>query len=217
MHPDPVKWYLLLGANQVNALNDFFQVVIHTFGFGITNVVNEKRDPRILLLSAIAEQKNESLPEEKRAFPGNFMKIESQHPETLRDFMTKFYAKPQYTSEKVTFTVPYYDTFGFGMVLSACLPVYDGNANFCGVTCIDMALQDIVGPLSDFPTEHMYAFMLDAHGRYVYHPLLPQPTAEDDSTVYLQFEALEQESQAIHRIKLPMLRGEQNKTTLITR
>ncbi len=89
------------------------------------------------LLTSIAEQKNESLPEERRATPGNFMKIESQHPENLRDFMTKFYAKTQHTSGRVSFTVPYYNAFGFGMVLSACLPVYDGNANFCGVTCID--------------------------------------------------------------------------------
>ncbi len=59
--------------------------------------------------------------------------------------------------------------------------------------------------------------MLDAYGRYIYHPLLPQPTGDDESTVYLQFEALEQESQAIQQIKLPMLRGEQNKATLTTR
>ncbi len=60
-----------------------------------------------------------------------------------------------------------------------------------------MTLQDIIGPLKDFSTDHMYAFMLDAYGRYIYLPLLPQPTADDESTVYLQFEALEQESQAI--------------------
>ncbi len=168
-------------------------------------------------MSAIAEQRNESIPEEKRALPGKFMKIENRHPENLRKFMTKFYAKPQYNSEKVIFTVPYYDAFGFGMVLSACLPVHEHNTIFRGVSCIDIALQDLVESLRDFPTEHMYAFMLDSHGRYIYHPLLPQPTSDEDSTVYLQFEALEQESQAINQIKLPMLRGEQNNTQLTVR
>ncbi len=170
-----------------------------------------------MLLSTMAEQRNESIPEEKRAKPGQFMKIESDRPAQLRDFMTQFYTKQPYSSDEVIFTVPYYDAFGFGMVLSACLPVYEHNTNFRGVSCIDMVLQDIIGSLKDFPTEHMYAFMLDSHGRYIYHPLLPQPTSDEDSTVYQQFEALEQESQAIDQIKLPMLRGEQNKTQLTTR
>ena len=61
---------------------------------------------------------------------------------------------------------------------------------FMGVTCVDVLQRDILGPLMDFSAEHMYSFMLDSHGRYVYHPLLPLRSVSKQP-VYLQFEALE--------------------------
>ena len=86
--------------------------------------------------------------------------------------------------------MPYPDQFGLGMKMSACLPVFKHNTHFKGVTCVDVLLRDLLGPMMDFPAQHMYSFMLDSSGRYVYHSLLPLSTY-DRNPVYLQYEVLE--------------------------
>ena len=60
------------------------------------------------------------------------------------------------------------------MVVSTCLPVHYED-ELVGVTCIDLVLADLLGTIDSFVHgEHSYAFVIDATGRTLVHPLLPQ-------------------------------------------
>ena len=83
------------------------KVVIHTFGFGITNQVDQtmnQGDPRIKLLQDIADQKSKrNIAEADMAPRGDFLHVRDNNPDELRQFMTKFYT-PSYSGDTVVFT-----------------------------------------------------------------------------------------------------------------
>ena len=87
----------------------------------------------------------------------------------MRETMARFYNGPtSRAGSDVVFSVPYHDGFGFGMVISACLPVHKNHQTFMGVTCIDMLMRDLIGELTAFQNckgEILYPFMLDKHGK----------------------------------------------------
>ena len=79
-----------------------------------------------------------------------------------------FYNTQAGIGSEVLFSVPYHDGFGFGMVISACLPVHDTDGTFKGVSCVDILMRDLIAELTAFDAfkgEVFYPFMLDKFGK----------------------------------------------------
>ena len=78
-----------------------------------------------------------------------------------------------------------------------------------GVTCVDYLMRDLIGTLTAFKNckgEHIYSFMLDQNGRYMYHPLLPESMYTADPPVYLEFASLEHDEDVINNLRDAMIR-----------
>ncbi len=90
-------------------------------------------------------------------------------PATLRSTLGTFHSFHAERTDEVIFTSPHVDAHGLGLVLSACLPVYEANTTFRGVTCVDVNVEDVLVNLTQFPdsAKPLYTFLLDKYGELV--------------------------------------------------
>jgi len=91
------------------------------------------------------------------------------------------------------------------MVTSACLPI-TANADFQGVTCMDIPIDTLFSPIIDFHLgARSYAFLVDSRGRILLHPLLPKPETYKHEPIFLDMESVER-SNVTASVKASMIR-----------
>ncbi|XP_065835890.1 VWFA and cache domain-containing protein 1-like isoform X3 [Oscarella lobularis] len=117
-------------------------------------------------------------------------------------------------------SVPYYDLFGLGLVLTISVPVYstqNGKRGLAGVIGIDIALADLVSDITFFKRgELSYAFIIDSSGVTLTHPLLPVPTNVKEPPTYIDISTLEYQTVGFDEIRTAMLNGSSGSRVLNT-
>ncbi|XP_064640200.1 VWFA and cache domain-containing protein 1-like isoform X2 [Lineus longissimus] len=96
-----------------------------------------------------------------------------ENPSKLRSSMATYYnffSKATNNSSPVI-SVPYFDAFGLGMIMTVSLPFYYNN-KLTGVVGLDIPLSDL---FAEAIFSRHYIFVTDSRGRAILHPLLPQP------------------------------------------
>ncbi|XP_053377482.1 VWFA and cache domain-containing protein 1-like isoform X2 [Mercenaria mercenaria] len=171
------------------------EVVILTYGLGAS-----LPEAAQTMLAQMANQakSNSSKGEIQR---GIFEHIED--PSKLRSSMASYYNKfsKDNTQQEATFTVPYYDLFGLGLLTSLCLPVYKPDTSLFGVVCSDLTMSNLVSDITYFRQgENSYSFIIDGRGRTLMHPLLPLPSQASDDPIYVDIQHLERQSAAMEVI-----------------
>lgn len=117
----------------------------------------------------------------------------------------------------VIFTVPYLDSFGQGLITSACAPLKH-NFQLFGVTCIDILVSDLLGSVSDFNLgARSYGFVMDAESRLLLHPYLPEPSSTQDISLFLQMQILETAGENAEFVRRSMLKRESGQLSFDSR
>lgn len=124
---------------------------------------------------------------------GHFTHV--RDPQHLRKEMATYYdffSKRNNYDNDIQMTVPYFDAFGLGVVVSICKSVRDSVLK--GVTCVDVSLIDLLEGVEFFnagPTT--YAFLVDSTRRVIIHPLFPRPVDALEDPLYVPINQLEPE------------------------
>ncbi|KAI0210270.1 VWFA and cache domain-containing protein 1 [Lamellibrachia satsuma] len=146
---------------------------------------------------------------------GHFIRVSD--PSDLRSKMGSYYTYFSKTGSqpRVTFSVPYYDFFGIGVVISGCLPVfYDSQLK--GVVCIDRTVSDLLSDVTYFNKGELnYAFVIDGQARVLTHPMLPRPRTIRDDPLFIRLPSLERSPQVLD-VMTSMMRGESGTQTFVS-
>ena len=84
-----------------------------------------------------------------------------------------------------------------GLVTPACLPIIISDILY-GVACVDVPLGSLFSEIMYFRQHTLsYAFLVDAHGHLLMHPLLPVPKTELDEPILIDMKAIETENELL--------------------
>nr|CAB3227394.1 VWFA and cache domain-containing protein 1-like [Phallusia mammillata] len=103
-------------------------------------------------------------------------------PSNLRNQMASYYnffsILGQATNIPI-WTVPYLDSWGLGLMVTANLPVYIGG-RLVGVAAADITIEELLAESSYFkPTELSYSFVINEGGLVINHPNFPYVTKRE--------------------------------------
>ena len=74
---------------------------------------------------------------------------------------------------EISFTEPYFDASGLGIMITAAIPVFHKVSNtFLGVVGTDFVLKDIEDIVSNFHWGRAYSFLINKEGEVLIHPLV---------------------------------------------
>ena len=109
--------------------------------------------------------------------------FEELTPHNIRIKLGRFYANPAVNptgpSALVQYSLPYVDSFGMGLMVTASKAVIDGSGNLQGVVGYDITLKYLLEPVEYMISETTYAWMFTrARGYMIYHPRMVNPSAE---------------------------------------
>ena len=110
----------------------------------------------------------------------NAGEFEKLTPDNIRLKLGRFYASdkvnPNGLSSLVQYSMPYVDSFGMGLMVTASKSVLDDNSKLQGVVGYDITLKYLLEPLEYMITETTYAWMFTRNRGYmIYHPSLVNP------------------------------------------
>ena len=139
--------------------------------------------------------------------PGEFENIT---PTNIRLVLGRFYANdkvnPNGLSENVQYSMPYVDSFGMGLMVTASKPVLDDSNKLQGVVGYDITLKYLLEPLEYLITETTYAWMFTRQRGYlIYHPKFVNPSASVSDINPVHFSILESDEGQVNAIK-PLLK-----------
>eukprot|EP00118_Oscarella_pearsei_P016090 m.150910 g.150910 ORF g.150910 m.150910 type:complete len:1501 (+) comp38558_c0_seq16:74-4576(+) len=196
-----------------------FEVVILTYGMG-SNIGTSGET----LLQDIADQNYAKyLPNVNNdAKPGKADIVRNDN--RIRQQLGSYYAffEPVNIEEvDPIMTVPYYDLFGLGLVLTMAVPVYVSKSSqrtLAGVIGIDITLADLVSEVTFYGRgELSYAFIVDNMGVTLTHPLLPVPTNVNRTPTYVDISTLESQTTNFQDVRRSMLSGGNGSVLLNTK
>ncbi|XP_076812826.1 VWFA and cache domain-containing protein 1-like isoform X2 [Clavelina lepadiformis] len=98
------------------------------------------------------------------------------------------------TSDDITptFSVPYSDGGGLGLIFTVGLPILRPDNALYAVTAVDISVADFFQNSLFFDSNGAsYFFIIDGTGRVMSHPLLPQPADHSDVPNFVQIDQLE--------------------------
>ncbi|XP_065176178.1 VWFA and cache domain-containing protein 1-like isoform X2 [Sycon ciliatum] len=133
----------------------------------------------------------------------------------LRGSLSLYYSffATEVSTSSTTITMPYYDAFGLGAILTVAAPVYAGpttNLRLAGVVGVDVTVSDLFGDISYFSdAEHQYAFMINNDGEAVLHPLLSLPVDLSTDPLFQDITLLEPDAAFRSNVYMQM----RNRTT----
>ena len=109
--------------------------------------------------------------------------FEELTPFNIRIKLGRFYANPAVNptgpSALVQYSLPYVDSFGMGLMVTASKAVIDDSGNLQGVVGYDITLKYLLEPVEYLISETTYAWMFTrARGYMIYHPRMVNPSAE---------------------------------------
>ena len=117
---------------------------------------------------------------EPNAMPMNGQ-FEELRPYNMRVKLGRFYASLPGASPSslVQYSLPYVDSFGMGLMVTASKAVIDGSDNLQGVVGYDITLKYLLEPVEYMISETTYAWMFTrSRGYMIYHPKLVNPSAQ---------------------------------------
>ncbi len=86
----------------------------------------------------------------------------------LRETLATYYNNDIRKTSSVVFSIPDQEVLGLGLIVLACLPVFEASTVFRGVACLDVSLNDfIIQDLTHFNSNTgtpLYTFLLDKYG-----------------------------------------------------
>ncbi|XP_065835892.1 VWFA and cache domain-containing protein 1-like isoform X2 [Oscarella lobularis] len=194
-----------------------FKVVILTYGMG-----DGIQSSGETLLRKIAEQDYEYYgvvsTNLSTAGVSDIVRTDSNIRQELGSYYSFF--EPDAELIEPLISVPYYDLFGLGLVLTISVPVYstqNGKRGLAGVMAIDIALADLVSDITFFRRDEVsYAFIIDSSGVTLTHPLLPVPTNVKEAPTYIDILTLEHQTVGFDEIRTSMLNGSSGSRVLYT-
>jgi hypothetical protein len=121
----------------------------------------------------------------------------------------------------VSWTAPYVDSSGLGLVLTASAPVYDASGQeLIAVVGVDAALDEIEVMLRDARWGDVSTFLISGTGETMIHPLLSPVRDLLNGPVFPDIEKVEMfdgEPAAFKDVREAMLRGESGQKTIMRR
>jgi len=122
--------------------------------------------------------------------------FEELTPHNIRIKLGRFYANPAVNptgpSALVQYSLPYVDSFGMGLMVTASKAVIDNSGNLQGVVGYDITLKYLLEPVEYMISETTYAWMFTrARGYMIYHPRMVNPSAEISDINPVHYSVLE--------------------------
>nr|XP_039253607.1 VWFA and cache domain-containing protein 1-like isoform X1 [Styela clava] len=214
--------YRIIREGNRNILN---YATIFTYGLG--------RQVNMELLKKLANQDfNDELGKdditEKEGFTvrnvtqGSAYKI--QEPYQLRDRLTFFYTKlikndTIERSEEPSFSVPYFDPGGLGLIFTVGFPVVGQDAKrtfIAAVAANDISISDLLGDVIKLKNDdRSYVFVIDGSGRVLIHPLMPVPEKSLNTPYFIHIETLERD-EALKCVIKSMKEGLKGEKTILS-
>lgn len=103
-----------------------------------------------------------------------------------------YLAKSTVALSDVTFTAPYVDAFGLGLIISASSPLFTPSNDLLGVVAVDITLADMESLVTDSAWGNVYGFLMESTGRTLVHPLLKPVATVSGPVVFPDISTLEQ-------------------------
>lgn len=122
---------------------------------------------------------------------------------TVGTFYTVLPQEP--TQAPVSFSLPYMDYTGSGLIMSLTRPCY-ANDQVLGIVGLDMNMADILEDVTYFEEgDRSYAFLIDNQGLAIMHPSLPKPWLVTEQPIFTSIKHFEQ-SVGFDKLQEVMLR-----------
>lgn len=110
----------------------------------------------------------------------------------MQDYYS-FLASNTISVSNVTWTSPYLDASGLGLMVTVAMPVISKVTNkTIGVVGIDATLEEIENILLNDRWGSVYAFLVNEGGETIFHPLLRPSTELVDDPIFIPISTLEQ-------------------------
>ncbi|XP_071491032.1 VWFA and cache domain-containing protein 1-like [Diadema antillarum] len=114
----------------------------------------------------------------------------SHIPSTMGTFYTVLPRQP--SQAPVSFSLPYMDSTGTGLIMSLTRPCYANDQVF-GIVGLDINMADILEDVTYFEEgDQSYAFMIDDQGLTIMHPSLPKPSLVVEQPIFTSIRHFEQ-------------------------
>ena len=118
----------------------------------------------------------------------------------------------------ISWTSPYVDASGLGLVLTASMPVYDKQDNLVAVVGLDATLEDLEVSLRDARWGEVSTFLIDTTGDAIVHPLLVPVRELLSGPIFPDIQMLEMvggQPDAFKAVRESMINGETGSKTIL--
>lgn len=149
-----------------------------------------KRDTRIF--SYLVVDDGEEFPGKLACDNRGFMKkiVENSNLISQMQDYYNFLTANTETSATITWSPPYLDALGMGLMVTAAVPVVTNRT--IGVIGVDVTLDEIENILTGYTWGSAYAFLINNEGETIFHPLLRPSTQLVDDPIFVEISELEQ-------------------------
>ncbi|KAJ7333705.1 hypothetical protein OS493_015788 [Desmophyllum pertusum] len=156
---------------------------------------NRYMSPRTRIFSYLTADNGEEFPGKLSCDNQGYMKKltdEENIISQMQDYYS-FLASNTISVSNVTWTSPYLDASGLGLMVTVAMPVISKVTNkTIGVVGIDATLEEIENILLNDQWGSVYAFLVNERGETIFHPLLRPSTELVDDPIFIPISTLEQ-------------------------
>jgi len=156
---------------------------------------NRYMNPRARIFSYLTADDGEEFPGKLSCDNQGYMKKvtdEENIISQMQDYYS-FLASNTISISNVTWTSPYLDASGLGLMVTVAMPVISKVTNkTIGVVGIDATLEEIESILLNDQWGSVYAFLVNEGGETIFHPLLRPSTELVDDPIFIPISTLEQ-------------------------
>nr|QJU69482.1 cacna2d1 [Nematostella vectensis] len=157
--------------------------------------INKYMNPRTRIFSYLTNDKGEEFPGKLSCDNNGYMKrlVDNENIISQMQEYYSFLASNTISINNVTWTAPYLDASGLGLMVTVAMPVTSKLTNrTIGVVGIDATLEEIENILQNDQWGSVYAFLINDEGETIFHPLLRPSTELVDDPIFIQISDLEQ-------------------------
>lgn len=199
------------------------EVLIHIYSITESEIISDRQ----VKLTKFAEQDCQNLL--YKNCNGSFAKYPGKHVnfntkverDDLRSHVGSLYSSlvdAGKDSSEMKFTLPYFDYFGAGKLVDACLPMYStlNKKSLFGVVCVSFGSSELLNVrLINFKESvNTYAFLIDDQGTTYIHPKYEEPILHNETAYLIHIQRLET-SKNFQSMFSSMVRGDNGKDTVM--
>lgn len=195
------------------------RVIIMTYALLVEVIQGKPGMVELAFLRDLAEQDNGT---QSVAFTSGSMPVRqkgvmtvlnqiSDLPSTVGRFYTIFLPS---SNGGVTYSLPYQDPVGKGLIISVTKPCFRKDNHMIGVIGLDVSVADLLQEVSYFEEgSKSYAFMIDEQGYTMAHPSLTKPIKMTEPPLFANIQHFER-AIGFSNVRESMLRKESGSMTL---